>query len=162
MKVNEFITLLRENSGQEVRFKYDSENFVSAAYHLTEVKNVIFDTTDCGGKTNHWKETHVQLWEDPAESGKTLFMTSDKLLAILNRVNGIKALWPETEIKVEYGNRGLNTGVMPVREARASGKYLDFLLFEESALCKARIPSKQAEDHDQPVAQECCEQTSCC
>lgn len=162
MKVKEFISLLAENSGREVRFAYSNYNYVSAAYHLTEVKNVTFDTTDCGGKTNHWRETHIQLWENPTESSKTRFMTSDKLLAILNRVDGIKPLWPETEIKAEYGNEELNTGVMPILEARANGKYLDFMLFEETALCKAGIPAKQSEDTMDTAERECCHTVNCC
>jgi hypothetical protein len=158
MKVKEFKSVLEENLSREVRFEYSAGKFAEASYHLTEVKNVLFDTTDCGGKTNQWKETHLQLWESPAEAGKRNYMAAGKLLAILNRVNGIKALWTETEIKVEYGNPMFPTGVMPVSEARVSGKYLDVILFEEKALCKGIIQEKQETSET-----ACCqEELNCC
>lgn len=162
MKVSEFLNLLENNSDKETRFAYSAGKYAKASYHLTEVKNVTFDTTDCGGKTNHWQETHIQLWESPAEEGKTTYMTAGKLLAILNRVDGIKALWPETAIKVEYGNQELNTGVMPVKGARADNTHLDFLLFEEAALCKARIARDPEEDQTETVERECGQVASCC
>ncbi len=63
MKVKEFVKVLEQHKGKELLFSYDQDQFVGANYHLTEVKNVQFDTTDCGGKTNFWEETHFQLWE---------------------------------------------------------------------------------------------------
>jgi hypothetical protein len=147
MKVDQFIELLKRNPGKELRFEYLENRFVEANYHLTEVKNVTFDTTDCGGKTNFWKETHMQLWENPTESSGTGFLTTDKFLAILNRVDKIKPLWANTELKFEYGNEDFNTSVMPVKGFRSSQKYLEFMLFEEAARCKA---------------QESCEPSVCC
>ena len=163
MTVNEFIRLLEENRGKQLRFQYRESDYVRPNYHLTEVKNVYFDTTDCGGSTNSWRETHMQLWENPAEEGKSVYMTTDKILSILDRVNGIKPLWKETEVKFEYGNEGFNTGVMPVRGSGTSGNYLDLLLFEEEARCKANdlcLAEEPAGREEEP----CCSSasTSCC
>ncbi len=137
MKVNEFMELLKSHPGMELKFAYNNNKYVAANYHLTEVKNVTFDTTDCGGKANYWQETHMQLWENPSEAGKTKYMTTDKILSILNRVDSIKPLLRETELKFEYGNDRLNTGVMPVHSFRSSGSEFEVRLFEEAARCKA-------------------------
>ena len=163
MTVNEFIRLLEENRGKQLRFQYRENTYVKPNYHLTEVKNVSFDTTDCGGSTNSWRETQMQLWENPAEEGKSVYMTTDKILSILERVNGIKPLWTETELKFEYGNAGFNTGVMPVKASVTSGKYLDFLLFEEEARCKANDLCL-VEGPAESTEELCCSSTStsCC
>ena len=69
MKVDEFIALVKRNGGKEIKFEYVEGQYVKAGYHLTEVKNVSFDSTDCGGRTDSWSETHMQLWEDPSAMG---------------------------------------------------------------------------------------------
>src|SRR5210317_916559 len=115
MKVAEFIEVLEQNKNKELLFSYAKDKLVGANYHLTEVKNVQFDTTDCGGKTNFWEETHFQLWESPSELGKRSYMTTDKITSIIKRVDGIKPLKKETELKLEYGNESFSTSVMPVR-----------------------------------------------
>ena len=137
MKVKEFIELLKSHPGKELKFAYGENKYVAANYHLTEVKNVTFDTTDCGGQTNFWKETHMQLWENPSEAGKTRYMTTDKIFSILNRVDSIKPLLKDTDIKFEYGNKQLNTGVMPVHSFHSTESEFEVRLYEEAARCKA-------------------------
>ena len=45
MKVNDFITILEEQKGKELIFAYAENKMVGANYHLTEVKNVQYDTS---------------------------------------------------------------------------------------------------------------------
>ena len=163
MRVEEFIRLLEGHKEKQLRFQYRENQYVRPNYHLTEVKNVSFDTTDCGGGTNSWRETHMQLWENPAEKDKSVFMSTDKILSILDRVDKIKPLWKDTELKFEYGNEHFNTGVMPVQGSGTTGKYLDIHLFEEGARCKANdlcLIEEPAEDTEEP----CCTPASspCC
>jgi len=155
MKVNEFIELLEQNRSKELKFEYLEGKYVDASYHLTEVKNVTFETTDCGGKTNSWTETQMQLWEKPEEKGKSEFMSTDKILSILERVNKIRPLWQETELKFEYGNSEFNTGVMPALGTRSSDDYLVIVLFEEKARCKANDLCGYQEK-ETSVEQPCC------
>ena len=82
------------------------------------------------------------------------------LLSILDRVNEIKPLWPETELKFEYGNENFNTGVMPVRGSRVTDTYLEILLFEEKADCKAKDVCR-TEEKSSVKTESCCE-PSCC
>ena len=137
MKVKEFIKVLEQNKGKELLFNYARDQFVGANYHLTEVKNVKFDTTDCGGKTNYWEETHFQLWESPKELEKRTYMTTDKILAILKRVDGIKPIIEDTELKIEYGNMNFSNSVMPVDKIDKDERRLYVSLFSEATRCKA-------------------------
>ncbi len=107
----------------------------------------------------------MQLWEDPSAmgrsaAGKSEFMTTDKILSILDRVNEIKPLWTQTELKFEYGNENFNTGVMPVRGSRVTDTYLEILLFEEKADCKAKDACR-IEEKSSEKTESCCE-PSCC
>ncbi len=137
MKVREFIKELEQNKGKELLFTYARDQFVGANYHLTEVKNVKFDTTDCGGKTNYWEETHFQLWESPKELGKRTYMTTDKIAAILSRVDGIKPMRQRTELKIEYGNMNFPTSVMPIDHIDKDERRVYVTLFSEATRCKA-------------------------
>ena len=160
MKVSEFIKVLEEQKNKELLFSYAKDKLVGANYHLTEVKNVQFDTTDCGGKTNFWEETHFQLWESPTELGKRDYMTTDKILAILNRVDSIKAIKKDTDLKMEYGNDTFATSVMPVKHIEFDAKRVYVNLFSESTRCKANdvcnIPLEQEEK------EACCTTSNCC
>lgn len=160
MKVNEFIEVLEQNRNKELLFSYAQDKLVGANYHLTEVKNVQFDTTDCGGKTNFWEETHFQLWESPTELGKRTYMTTDKILSIVKRVDGIKAIKTDTELKMEYGNDSFATSVMPVKQIDFDDNRVYVNLFAEATRCKANdacnIPLEQE------VKEACCEPASNC
>ena len=158
MKVSEFIEVLEQHKNKELLFSYAQDKLVGANYHLTEVKNVQFDTTDCGGKTNFWKETHFQLWENPKEIAKERYMSTDKILDILSRVDGINPLMKSTTVKIEYGNKGFNTSVMPVAGVEAGEKTVIIRLFEEQARCKANDACGIEEGKG--VSQK--EVTSCC
>ena len=160
MKLKDFITKLEQNSDKELLFEYASEQYVGANYHLTEVKNVQFDTTDCGGKTNFWEETHFQLWESPKEKGKRNYMTSDKILSIIKRVDGIKSIKPKTELKFEYGNDTFTTAVMPIEKISIKDKQIIVSLFSEVTRCKANDNCGISVEQEKKTA--CCEPAGCC
>jgi len=150
MKTKEFIQLLEKNTNKELLFEFLPNQFAKANYHLTEIKKVYFDTVDCGGNPNEWHETQMQIWESPNEIGKTNYMTTDKILSIFKRVDSIKLLDFETELKVEYGNDTFHTSVMKIKGFHETENKLIIQLFEEKTLCKA--PSNTNKE----------EKTSCC
>jgi len=160
MKVSEFIKVLEEQKNKELLFSYAKDKLVGANYHLTEVKNVQFDTTDCGGKTNFWEETHFQLWESPTELGKRDYMTTDKILEILNRVDSIKAIKKDTDLKMEYGNDAFATAVMPVKHIEFDEKRVYVSLFSEATRCKANDVCNIPLEQDEKEA--CCTTSNCC
>lgn len=157
MKVSEFVEILEQQKNKELLFSYAKDQYVGANYHLTEVKNVQFDTTDCGGMTNFWEETHLQLWESPSELGKQDYMTTDKILSILRKVDGIKPLKPETDLKLEYGNEKFTTAVMPVSDIEFQENRLIVSLYSELTQCKANdVCGYSAVDRDaeSPIFEE--------
>jgi len=160
MKTKEFLHLLEKNQDKELIFEYQQGKLIGTNYHLTEVKNVDFKTVDCGGNSNDWKETHIQLWESPNEIGKTDYLTTTKALDILKRVNGIAPLWLETTIKAEFGNETFHTSVLKLEEFSIDSNRLTIQLFEEKTLCKAPSTCGVEEELEEKTA--CCEPSSNC
>ena len=109
MKTLDFLKTLNENSEKELLFEYSPNNFVKSNYHITEIKNIHIDSVDCGGSSNSWDETVVQLWVNALEPNKTRAMSTVKAIAIFDKVANIKPLKLDTEIKIEYGNKNFRT-----------------------------------------------------
>ena len=140
MKTKEFLNILKENTNKELVFEYQTGKFVDASYHLTEIKNVNFDTVDCGGKPNNWKETHIQVWESPQSARE--YLRTEKAISILERVDSIRPLWLDTELKVEFGTHDFHTSVMKIGGFQSDEKRLNIQLFEEKTQCKAISKAK--------------------
>ena len=69
---------------------------------MTEIKNVTYDTVDCGGMLNEWKETIVQIWENTTPDGN--YVDTTKALEIAMKVDSVRPIVKDTEVKFEYGN----------------------------------------------------------
>lgn len=162
MKTSELLSLLKEHSNKSLLFEYKKGSLVGANYHITEVKNITIDSVDCGAKTDFWKETIIQLWESPEEKDKRDFMSADKALAILNRVDGIKPMERQVEVKFEYSNANFHTAQLFVNDFEINSDQLIMKLGVEQTDCKAKetcgVP-------DEKVAQEenaCAPGSGCC
>jgi len=163
MKTQELLNVLKENNQKALLFEYQKNKFAGTNYHLTEVKNVTFDTVDCGGKVNDWKETHIQLWESPSEVGKEYYITTDKAVAILERVNNISPLWLETEVKVEFGNDAFHTSVLSIDGIVSDDNQLIIKLFANETRCKAQETcGVLVEDTVAETSESCAPGTGCC
>jgi len=162
MKTKEFISKLKENTGKALLFEYAKNEFAGMNYHLTEVKNVQFNSVDCGGKANNWKETHLQLWESPNELDKKEYMTVDKVLSILNRVDRINPLWLDTEIRIEFGNELFHTSILKIEEFKITDNQLIIKIYTVNTECKASDVCGVEETKEEATA--CCgsETSSCC
>jgi len=158
MKVKEIVSILKENRNKALLFEYAENKVAGTNYHLTEVKNVTFETVDCGGNTNDWQETHFQLWESPKEIGKSDYMTVDKVLDILDRVNGIRLLWLDTEVKVEFGNEDFHTSILSIENTISESDRLIVKLFTTETGCKASDVCGVPEVEEDV----CCSGSGCC
>ncbi len=138
MKTNEFLNLLKEHTNKSLLFEYRPGHYVGANYHITEVKNITIDSVDCGAETDFWKETIIQLWESPDEHNKRVYLSTDKALNILNRVDGIKPLEREVEVKFEYSNPEFHTAQLFVNDFVIDQNNLIMKLAIEKTDCKAR------------------------
>lgn len=158
MNTQTFLNNLSANQNKELIFEYASGEFVGANYHITEVKNTTYDTVDCGGSTNYWQETIVQLWENPKEIGKRSYMKASKALEIFNRVDQIKPLLKETTIKIEYGNDSFHTANLLIEDILENDSNIIVKLHKDETLCKASAEccDPSAEKKETSSAVKCC------
>jgi len=138
MKTHEFLELLAEHSNKALLFEYTPGNYVGANYHITEIKNISIDSVDCGAGSDSWKETIIQLWESPTELDKTAFMTAYKALGILKKVDGIRAMDREAEVKFEYSNPSFHTAQLFVDDVLWDTSKFVVKLAVKKTDCKAK------------------------
>ncbi|MEY8019241.1 DUF6428 family protein [Muriicola sp. SD30] len=161
MKTAEFLNFLNNQTSRELIFEYEAGKKIGANYHITEIKNTRIDSVDCGGRTDAWNETVIQLWESPAEIDKTEYMTTAKAKSILDLVHSMKPLDLEAEVKFEYGNKRFHTAQLYVQGVKAEKDTLTIVLDVNPTLCKAEELCG-VNDETQAVAEECCDPGSGC
>ena len=138
MQTSELFKLLNDHKNKELLFEYQPGQFVGANYHITEVKNITVDSVDCGAGTDFWKETVIQLWESPKEKDKTTFMSAFKALGILNKVDKIKPMEKDTEVKFEYSNDHFHTAQLFVNDYVYNEQKIILKLTSQKTDCKAK------------------------
>jgi hypothetical protein len=160
MITKEFISTLRAAPDNELIFVDLEGHAVHSGYHLTELKGASLETVDCGGKTNRWQETIVQLWvpENPDDD----YMRAAKFLEIFDKVRGMIALDVDSEIRVEYGDRNFFPSTYHVRSVTSDNATTRVFLEPPCATCKARdrrmtaAESSSESDSCSLPAQACC------
>lgn len=138
MITSEFLNLLQDHKDKSLVFEYQAGKVVPANYHITEVKNISIESVDCGARTDSWNETIVQLWESPSEIGKTEFMSSYKALGILNKVDKMRAMDRDAELKIEYSNHQFHTAQLFVDDYTWNNDKLVLKLSVKKTDCKAK------------------------
>ncbi|GAB3647818.1 DUF6428 family protein [Echinicola sediminis] len=151
MKTKEFIDTLEQYPELPLKFEYEEGKFVRDDFHITEIKNVSFDTVDCGGVRNQWQETHVQLWENTTLEPDHQ-VNGQKALKIFQVVENVRPTFQDMEIKFEYGNSTFPTSILTVAEIIPAENSLTVKLFETVATCKAKDRANTEEEK----AAACC------
>lgn len=162
MKTNEFLRLLKDHSSKSLLFEYRPEHFVGANYHITEVKNITIDAVDCGAGSDFWKETVIQLWESPDELETLRYMSASKALRILDRVDRIKPMDKDVEVRFEYGNATFHTAQLYVSSFTFDENSLILKLAVEKTDCKAREKCGVKPQAPATTEQACCTPGSGC
>jgi len=162
MKTNEFLAILNANPSKELLFEFEPGKLLGANYHITEIKNTQIDSVDCGGRTDQWNETVVQLWESPSEKDKTDYLSTSKAIEILNRVHGLKPMDLEAEVKFEYGNDMFHTAQLYVQEYQNRNTQLLIKLGVEKTTCKARELCGEEITKQVVEVGECAPNSGCC
>ena len=168
MKTHAFLNLLSEHKDKALLFEYIPGQYVDTNYHITEVKHISIDSVDCGSGTDHWNETHIQLWESPLEKGKSEYMSVLKALGILNKVGRMRSYDPNAEIKIEYSNSSFNTAQLFVNDYEIQQDNLILKLAIRKTDCKAKsvcgVPEQVIEVAEKAKAQleSCCAADGCC
>lgn len=161
MKTQEFLELLENHRQMFLQFEYLPGKRLRPDFHITEVKNVTVEATDCGGRTDTWKETVIQLWEAPHIEHAGPSITAGKALAILKRVHRAQPLMTESPLKFEYGNTSFHTCQMNVLGSVPEGDHLIIQLTNEATQCKAQelcgvATDAPAEEKDCVPGSGCC------
>jgi hypothetical protein len=158
MKTNEFISALRTATNNQLIFVDLEGRAVHRGYHLTELKAASFETVDCGGQTNRWRETMVQLWVPPGTDDD--YMTVAKFLKIFEKVRGMIPLDVDAEIRVEYGDESFFPSTYGVRSVTRDRDTTRVLLQPPEPTCKARDRRIEV----QKITDSCCvpARPSCC
>ncbi|MFS4466631.1 DUF6428 family protein [Maribacter sp. 2210JD10-5] len=162
MKTNDFLSILKENPNKSLLFEYKPGAFVPANYHITEVKNITIDSVDCGGNSDSWKETIIQLWESPTEKDKREYMSAYKALSILNKVDKIKPMEKEVEVKIEYSNEHFHTAQLFINDYLANHEKLVFQLGVAKTDCKAKETCGVPEPMAVASENSCAPESGCC
>ncbi len=136
MKTNEFISGLRARPNNQLIFVDLEGHTVHSGYHLTELKAASFETVDCGGQTNRWQETIVQLWVPSHATNE--YMTAAKFLKIFEKVRGMIPLNLNAEVRIEYGDENFFPSTYHVRSVARDQTTTRVLLEPPRASCKAR------------------------
>ena len=137
MNTQKFIETLKSNLGKNLLFEFSPNELVKANYHLTEIKSLDISSVDCGGKRNAWKETIIQLWENPLEIYKTDYMQTSKALEIIERVDSIQPIDLNTVVKIEYGNDKFHTAHLLIENIIENEDAVIFQLHNDITQCKA-------------------------
>ena len=135
MTTKTFLELLANNPQKELVFEYEANQFIPV-YHITEVKNVHFESIDCGGNAHEEYQTITQLWISPKDFLKKKCMTAEKALKIYNIVDGVKPMKRDTEIFFEYGYKDLRTSVYSIEEVDKTETQLIIRMFVPKTACK--------------------------
>jgi len=158
MKTNEFISTLRAAPSNQLIFADRDGHAVHSGYHLTELKAASFETVDCGGQTNRWPETIVQLWVSSRADND--YMTAAKFLKIFDKVRGMIPLDLDAEIRVEYGDDNFFPSTYHVRSVTDDQTTTRVLLEPPHTTCKARdrrVETLSTTDSCcAPPTEECC------
>ncbi len=162
MKTHEFLALLKEHANKRLHFEYNEGHEIGAGYHITEVKNVTIDSVDCGAGTDSWKETIIQLWEPQLVEDNAEYMTAYKALAILNKVDSIRPMEKDVEVKFEYSNDQFHTAQLFVHNHVIQGNALRMKLGIAPTDCKAKETCGIPNGASLQTEEVCCDPSGGC
>lgn len=131
-----FKTQLLEHPDKALQFEYAQNQWIDASYHITEIKQSVITSVDCGGVLNSWTEVIVQLWE-PTASGGIEAMKADKAMGIVKVVESKLQLNPLAVVKIEFGNSTFDTRQMYPAQITSDGDNLIVNLSPDATQCKA-------------------------
>ena len=137
MNTQTFLDELREmKPDSSLIFNYGDKT-VSPGYHVTEIMNTLYESVDCGGQANTWRETVVQL-QGPRADDAPAFMTVGKFLSIYGRVTQSLTIQEEAELRLEYGDLATPALRYHVTALEAQGDAVTVSLTPPGVTCKAR------------------------
>ena len=102
MKTQELLNKVKETN-RSLKFQLPDGDYIKGDLHITEVKNIHIESTDCGGFKHSFQETVIQLWLNE-DSSKTEYWTTSKAANIFDIVGNQREYLPESETFIEFGD----------------------------------------------------------
>lgn len=102
MKTSNLLDKLR-STNKTLQFQLPDRSLIQGDLHITEVKNVTIESTDCGGFTHDYQETVIQLWLNES-SKKEANWSTFKASKIFDIVGKQREFLLDTEAFIEYGD----------------------------------------------------------
>ena len=102
VKLRQLLELLQGFSSHDLIFRSD-EGDIGGGYHVTELKQASINSIDCGGRTDEWTETVLQLLDG---SGDTP-MSIEKFVAIVRRSEVALPGLSDAPLYFEFGHVNL-------------------------------------------------------
>jgi hypothetical protein len=145
MKTNEMVGALKANQDLELKFSFADGSQVPEGYHITEVKNLRIESVDCGGATDAWKETVIQVWV-PSAIDPEHQMPTGKALKIIEKAHSLCPMSLEAECFIEVEEEVGTAVIYRLSQMESTNNSLIFHLESRKAQCKAnlRVPEQQA------------------
>ena len=143
MLVNEFLekvgTYKTDADGKlSLLFELASGRRVQGGYHITEIKNVVHETIDCGNSLHRWKEVVLQVWVPEQVNASATYMTTTQFMKIWDAVDSRLSLYKDAEIKVEYGDGECLTSIYHLDAIVPAEDGLIVQMVAPRTLCKPR------------------------
>lgn len=163
MNTREFLNLLEQNKDKALLFEYQPGKIVPDNYHITEVKHLNVNSVDCGGQTDSWTETIIQLWESPLEAPTKDYMSVYKASSILRKVGRLRPYSLDAEVKIEYSNDNFHTAQLFIDDVTTDNNSLMVKLSIKKTDCKAKEICGIAVPEFMVKAEPCCSpEGNCC
>lgn len=156
--LNVLFTGLEPHSTKSLVLEYAGRK-IQSGYHVTEVKAGSFITLDCGGNSDQWRETILQVEDIASQDGRD-FMTVEKFRKILDQVAmKIEIDW-DARLTFEVGPPDTPMQVFDVHALEFGTDHVLLRLASRPAICKPRHRAEHA------AARACCgtsaNNTGCC
>jgi Family of unknown function (DUF6428) len=135
MHTQEFLSRLESLPNQALIFDY-GDGQVKPGYHVTEVMNVTYESMDCGGQANFWRETVIQLM-GPGTKDEPEYMSIEKFLNIYKKVAASVPIRSEAEMRFEYGDSSHPAVHYHVSDIHQNGDAVTVYLSQPGVTCKA-------------------------
>ncbi|RNC79343.1 MAG: hypothetical protein ED557_14765 [Balneola sp.] len=142
MKLPDLIKTLEENPNQEIIFRLNDGRELGGDLHITEVKNAIIESVDCGSNAHQFKETIIQLWINE-DSDIVAKWSAGKALRILKKTIRTDYKGSNSEVYFEFGD-----SITPVSKysftIAVNPDRIIFDMFVEATACKPRLNKELA------------------
>lgn len=136
MNWTDFKTQLAQSPELHLQFEFAENQRVHSSFHITEIKQANITSVDCGGKMNAWTEVIVQLWE-PNTKEIERSMNVSKAISIIELVEKMLPLNPNSPVKIEFGNDRFDTRQMLPQDFEITHDEIIVKLTADTTQCKA-------------------------